>query len=204
MTQGLVSLLVFASLAFSNQPNLISPLVEPLAAREEQEEVLALKSLDLTNRYENDFVNDVFKYNILLAVDNIGESFILQPGEVFAFHDNVLAEFKNGVVKTTNSHFMADEGYKSSGFIVGDGVCHLASLMNWAASEAGLEVVAKVDHNFRLIPDIPKEYGTSIRYSQSGHNSQNQNLYIKNNKDFAIEFKFRVEENSLELAVIKK
>jgi len=108
------------------------------------------------------------------------------------------------VIKTTESKFIASEGYRSSGFIVGDGVCHLASLINWVATEAGLEVTAKVNHDFRPIPGIPRQYGTSIRYSQSGHNSQNQNLYIKNNFSFSVEFKFTVRKEKVELTIVKK
>ncbi|NIO20081.1 MAG: hypothetical protein GTN76_04890, partial [Candidatus Aenigmarchaeota archaeon] len=67
-------------------------------------------------------------------------SFTLQPGEIFAFHDNVLDEYVNPKV-TMNSEFMTDEGYKSVWGLGGNGICHLASLMNWVAVEAGLEVV---------------------------------------------------------------
>lgn len=218
MTQGLVSLLAFINIAFSSQPDFISPLADHLVI--EQEEILASQALDLDNRDKKEFVNQVFKDNILLALYYLkGEEvkrevdwqkvkkpfsveFVLQPAEAFAFHENILVEYKNGVVKTMGSRFLAKEGYRSSGWIIGDGVCHLASLINWVSFEAGLEVRAKVNHNFRSIPGIPREYGTSIRYSQSGHNSSNQNLYIKNNFDFPLVFRFEVKKEKVELKII--
>lgn len=204
MTQGLVSFIAFVTTAFFPYPTLISPVVGDLVAEQKQEKVLVSHSLDLINRHENEFVNQVFKDNILLALDYLGPSFVLQPGEVFAFHENILPEYKDKVVKTMGSHFMASEGYRSSGYIVGDGVCHLASLINWVASEVGLEVIAKVNHNFKPIPGIPKKFGTSIRYSPSGYNSQNQNLYIKNNFDFPLIFRFKIEKERVKLEILKK
>ena len=78
------------------------------------------------------------------------------------------------VVKTMESQFMTDQGYRVISGLGGNGVCHLASLINWAASEAGLAVEARADHSFARIEGVPREYWTSIRYSQSGGNSQNQ------------------------------
>jgi vancomycin resistance protein YoaR len=75
--------------------------------------------------------------------------------------------------------------------------------MNWAASHAGLEVTAKVDHNFMTIFGVPKEYGTSIRYAKLADNSQNQNLYIRNNFDRPVEFKFKVNNDAVELEIAK-
>jgi len=223
MKQEIVSLVAFLSTTFNSCPTYLSPVAGNLLAEKPAAvQVLAQQSLKLTNRDDSQFVNQVFVDNILLALaylkgrqagrqvdwNQIRQpttiSFILNPGEVFAFHNNVLPEFKDQVVKTMNSSFVADEGYRSSGFMVGDGVCHLASLINWTATEAGLKVMAKVDHNFRLIPDIPKQYGTSIRYSQTGNNSQNQNLYLTNNFDYRIEFKFKAEKDSLTLQIIKR
>jgi len=78
----------------------------------------------------------------LKALEYLGtETFSLNPGEVFAFHANVLPEFENPVI-TMNSKFYIEEGYKAIGGLGGNGVCHLASLINWVGSEAGLEVTA--------------------------------------------------------------
>lgn len=218
MTQGLVALFSFISIGLTN-PGFISPLPETVV-EEQKIEVLAEKEMDLTDRYEeSQFVNEVFRDNIILSLhyldgreknkqvdwDEIRKpftvSFILQPGEVFAFHDQVLDEYKDKVVKTMNSKFYADEGYKNSGYIYGDGVCHLASLINWASSEAGLVVEAPANHNFRLIPDIPKEFGVSIRYADYGLNTQRQNLYVVNNLDNNVNFSFEVSETKVKVII---
>jgi vancomycin resistance protein YoaR len=161
--QLFLGLLSLFNTGFLPQPKLISPITEDLmivnAQGPKQEiktkEILASQTIDLAKRDKNSFVNQVFKDNILLALSHL-DSFVLQPGEVFAFHDNFLDEYEDKVVKTVGSEFNANEGYRSSGLVVGDGVCHLASLMNWVASESGLAVQAEVDHDFRSIPGVPK------------------------------------------------
>ncbi|HEX7042720.1 MAG TPA: VanW family protein [Patescibacteria group bacterium] len=182
--------------------------------------VLGGQAFSLEKRYSNTFVNDVFKDNILLTLFymrgmkmtskpdwNAVEapftySFILKPGEVFAFHEDVLPEFEGKVVKTTNSQFGADEGFKSDGYLVADGVCHLASLINEAAQNAGLKVVAPTNHNFAVIPEIDKKYGTAI-YFMPGSKSANsmQNLYVENNKDVPVEIVFEYKNNELTVNV---
>jgi len=133
---------------------------------------------------------------------------LLLPGEVFAFHRNVNAKYakvaqdaKNA--KTMNSEFLVEQGYKSVMGLGGNGVCHLASLINWAASEAGLKVLAPTDHAFAEIPGVPRDYWTSIKYQQNSANSQLQNLYIINNKDFTVRFLFEKNGNNLILKILK-
>lgn len=176
------------------------------------------KHLDLTTRERNSQINQGFADNILLALHYLkGESFsqkvdwekirepfavsfTLLPGEVFAFHGNVLPEFTppEGEPKITmNSRFFTDEGYKSVASLGGNGVCHLASLINWAAQDAGLEVTARANHNFAPVPGVPREHGTSIK-SQS----PNQNLYVKNNKGSSVVFEFTAEINRIDLRII--
>jgi len=76
--------------------------------------------------------------------------------------------------------------------------------MNWAAQDAGLEVVAKVNHNFFLVPGVPKEFGTSIKYlPNGGGNTQNQNLYIKNNFDYSVRFIFNSNNEEVGLKITK-
>lgn len=198
----------------SAQP-LLSPIPEHLLVLNIKEEILAEHFLNLTIRDEDANASQGFADNILLALHYLkGDiegpkinwekarapfevSFTLQPGEVFAFHGNILAEFANSVV-TMNSEFMTYEGYKSVWGLGGNGVCHLASLMNWVATEAGLEVVALNNHNFAPIPGIPKDYGTSIR-SQS----PNQNLYIINNFDYPVVFKFMASSRIVNLSLLQ-
>ena len=198
----------------SAQP-LLSPIPEHLLVLNIKEEILAEHFLNLTIRDEDANASQGFADNILLALHYLkGDiegpkidwdrarklfevSFTLQPGEVFAFHGNVFPEFANSVV-TMNSEFMTYEGYKSVWGLGGNGVCHLASLMNWVATEAGLEVVALNNHNFAPILGIPKEYGTSIR-SQS----PNQNLYIINGLGYSVVFEFTANSQSVNLTLHK-
>lgn len=177
--------------------------------------VLVTRSLPMTDRYNNSFVNDVFKDNILLAMnyldgavkskndvnwDNIEHpfqyKFTLNPGQEFAFHDGILPQYNKDVVKTTNSHFNWSEGYKSDGFLTGDGVCHLASLIYWAAKDAGLDSYAPSNHNFAKINDIPKEYGVAIMAP-----SPLGNLYITNTKDKPVTFVFGYDGENLTLSL---
>lgn len=198
---------------------LIFGLTNPLSGHH----VLAKQEMSLENRYGNKFVNDVFKDNILLNLayldgkvsssrdikwDDIAKpfdyEFILEPNKTFAYHSDVPEKYKNSLAKTTNAHFNSQEGFKSDGYLFGDGVCHLASLINWVAKEAGLAVEAPTNHNFANIPDVPKEYGVSI-YSNPSAKGANamQNLYITNNKDKPITFKFEYNDNKVKVSVVE-
>lgn len=179
-------------------------------------EVISSRTISLNKRYSNKYVNDVFKDNILLTLQYMnGKSqsktidwntiekptefeITLQPDEVFAFHDAVLPEYQGKVVKTTRAHFNGIEGFKSDGYLMGDGVCHLASLMNWVAQDAGLDVTARVSHDFAHIPEVPREYGTSIMTPDAM-----QNLYIKNNFKKQVVLKFNYDGANLTVAVTK-
>lgn len=186
--------------------------------------MLAQKEMSLGNRYTNQFVNDVFKDNILLNLayldgrissvkdikwDEITQpfqyEFKLDPNKTFAFHSDVRTKFQDSLVKTTNAHFNAQEGFKTSGYLFGDGVCHLASLINWVAEEAGLAVEAPTNHDFADIPDVPKEYGVSIYSSPANSKDANarQNLYITNNRTKPVSFKFEYKDNRLKVSVIE-
>lgn len=193
------------------QPHVANP--EPIAVRE----------FSLEKRYEDSFVNDVFRDNILLTLkyltleeinpkkinfERVRKPFdykiVLKPRETFAFHDDVLPEFEGKIAKTTNAHFNGQEGFRSSGFLVGDGVCHLASLLYWVAREAGLETFAKVNHNFANIPQVPREYGVSIyAYPGKQYSDQMQNLYITNNRDHQIAFEFAYDGQNLKITVVE-
>lgn len=182
---------------------------------------LAHHSISLNNRYKNKSVNEVFKNNILLTMaymsggvrgksdikwPEIEKSFqydyVLQPGEVFAFHDDILSTFKNDPVSTTNAHFDASEGFLSDGYLYGDGVCHLASLINWTALDAGLFVYAPTKHSFAVIPEIPEKYGVSIYSSPDKSKvSQKQNLYIENTFEKPVKFAFKYNNEVLNLTI---
>lgn len=184
---------------------------------------LALKEISLENRYNDLYVNSIFKDNILLNIaymrgevtkssDIVWEEvrkpfqykFALESGKTFAFHEDVLPEYYDSVTVTTKAHFNFLEGFKFSGYVFGDGVCHLASLMYLVAKEAGLDAYAATNHDFAKIPEIPKEYGVSI-YSMPGQRDQNarQNLYITNNKKEPVVFEFEYNGKNLKLSITK-
>lgn len=179
--------------------------------------VLAGHSISLENRYDNKFVNDVFKDNILLTLyyldnrvktksdihwENIDQpfhsEFTLKPGEEFAFHEKTLADYSKNVVKTTNAHFNGQEGFKSDGNLIGDGVCHLASLMYWVAKDAGLTAYSPANHNFAEIHEVPKEYGVSILSPKP-----QENLYIVNQLETAVVFSFDFDGKNLKITALK-
>ncbi len=185
------------------------------------EAVLASHTISLENRYPEKYVNAVFKDNILLnivymkgkinkpseidwkAIEKpFDYSLELRPNETFAFHEDVLSEYKGKVNTTTNAHFNAQDGFKSDGYLTGDGVCHLASLIYWVAKDALLNAKAPTNHDFMPIPQVPKEFGVSIYY-YPGRSSENaaQNLYITNNSQNDINFKFDYDGKNLTFSI---
>lgn len=181
---------------------LVTSLLSPASP---DQVVLSSFNMPLYDRQPVTYVNDVFRYNILHTLDLMGTyQFTLQPGETFAFHEDVLPEYQGKVTQTTKAHFNFSDGFKSDGYLMGDGVCHLASLMNMVAQQAGLTVEVPANHNFAIIPDIPKEYGVSIYY-YPGRPAANarQNLYITNNKDYPVQFKFAYKSDKLNLEILE-
>lgn len=182
---------------------------------------LASRSYSMEDRYNVPSVNQVFKDNILLTLKYLDgtvkskndvswsevekpfhSEFTLNPGSVFAFHDQVLPEFKESVTLTTNAHFNSTDGFKSDGYLVGDGVCHLASFIHWVALDAGLKSVSLARHDFAKINDVPKEFGVSIKYMPGAFaNSSRQNLYIVNNKEKPVTFVFDYNGTDLTVGV---
>lgn len=210
---GLFSVLTTSVIGFNLlsflSPSYVSP--PPLASRE----------ISLENRQNDRYVNEVFKDNILLNLaylsgrvkkssdinwDEIRKpftyEFILVPSETFAFHEDVLPQYEGKVKLATNARFNYQDGFRFSGLLYGDGVCHLASLINWVAKDASLEVRSLVNHDFREIPDIPKEHGVSIYY-YPGQKLANaaQNLYITNNLKNPVVFKFSSDGKKLKVEI---
>lgn len=147
----------------------------------------------VTNKVNWDEIKKPFSYQ-----------FRLEPSKTFAYHDDVLNEYKSTLVKTTQAHFNSQEGFKTDGYLFGDGVCHLASLIYWVAKDANLDTKAPTNHDFMAIPEIDKQYGVSI-YSNplSKGSHQMQNLYITNNKDKAITFKFEYNGDKLKASILE-
>ena len=188
-----------------------------------QQKYLASFEISLEKRYEEKSVNDVFKDNILLNLSYLGGkvtkkeeinwedinkpysySFVLLPGETFAFHEDVLPKYKDTLVKTSNARFNYDDGFKSDGYLMGDGVCHLASLIYWVAKNAGLDAYAPTNHDFAIIPEIDREYGVAI-YFRPGQVQANamQNLYVINNKENSVIFEFIYKDGELKLSIFE-
>ena len=209
LSQIIAPILIFLSIGLTSPA--VSSMGQPLGSKE----------FSLENRYADSFVNKVFKDNILLDIaymsgkitkasdinwDEIEKpfkfSFSLIPGKTFAFHEDVLPQYQDSLALTTKAHFNWSEGFKSDGYLTGDGVCHLASLMYWAAKEAGLKVYAPTNHDFMPIPEIPREFGVSI-YSMPGQNESNarQNLYITNDQKSEVTFVFDYNGKDLKFTV---
>jgi hypothetical protein len=182
--------------------------------------LLSQHAFGLDKRYPDASVNRVFKENILLtlayaraivssketinwsAVDSpFTWTYTLNPGQTVAYHDGLLDAYKGKTAIFTPSHFNSTEGFISDGWLIGDGTCHLASLMDWVARDAGLDVVAPTNHDFHLIPEVPKEYGVAIFSDPNGSStSQLQNLYIKNTRPFPVQFVFKYNGDTLNIS----
>jgi hypothetical protein len=192
-------------------------LSQPIAAPVSTTYQLAYHEFSLNDRYGNEFVNNVFKDNILLTINYAASQKIdpanidwtkiekpfeytitLKPGETFAFHGDVLPQYSGKITKTTNSDFSSNQGFKSDGYLVADGVCHLASLLYWVAKDAGLNTLAPTRHDFAPVPDVPKEFGTAIyKLGDKSQSNELQNLYITNNKNKDIAFVFDYDGQKL-------
>lgn len=189
-----------------------------------ENDVLSSESISLENRAQpGSYMAAVMKDNILLtmaymrgmvadpslidweAVRRPFEySFELKPWEAYSFQKDALVEYKDSIVKTIKVNFALQDGFKHDGYLMGDGVCHLASLFYKAALKAGLEAKAPTNHDFMPIPEIEREYGVSI-YSMPGAYEANslQNLYVKNNTDATIRFEVKYNGDRIEARVIQ-
>ncbi|OGK19421.1 hypothetical protein A2866_01790 [Candidatus Roizmanbacteria bacterium RIFCSPHIGHO2_01_FULL_39_8] len=203
---------------FTLVTTLITALNRPALPRAK---ILSSVQYSLSNRYEDVSVNQVFAHNILLTLaymsgkagktKNLSWQAVkkpasfrltLKPGKTFAFHDEILEKYKDKVTTTTNAHFNSNEGFLSDGWLVGDGVCHLASFMNVVARSAGLQVEAPVRHDFARIAEVDKKDGVSIYYTPTNpQSSQLQNLYITNTRTKPIAFVFSHKGDSLDIQV---
>lgn len=182
------------------------------------EKVLASHEMSLEARYypvqkENILLNMAYLDGRVKSKSDINwneikkpfkSEFKLEPNQVFAYHDDILPQFEGKNIKTQSSHFMGSEGYVSAGYLVGDGVCHSASLIYWTALDAGLEALAPASHNFMPIPEIDKKYGVSIYANPDTKRANaNQNLYITNSKERPVEFKFEYDGDKLRVSIIE-
>lgn len=187
--------------------------------------VLASHEINLAERTPGGgYMSDVMADNILLNLAYLNNEisdpkainweevrrsrtieFKLKRGEVFAYHEDALPEFEGKVALTTNSKFNWEQGFKHDGYLMGDGVCHLASLMNWVSKEAGLKTEVPTNHDFMPIPGIEREHGVAV-YFMPGNKDANarQNLYITNTKDKTILFRFIIEQQNLRLQILEE
>jgi len=212
--------LIFALLLITSNP-ILSRAYELGTVEGSARVQLASRSFSMEKRYDNESTNAVFRDNILLTLHYMNGNvtskegvvwekiqqparfeFTLKPNEGFAFHDQISAEFEGKIVKTTNAHFNFQDGFKTSGLLYGDGVCHLASFIHMVALEAGLTSISEVNHDFAKINEVSREFGVSIKYVPGEFaNSSRQNLYIINNKLEPVTFVFDYDGVNLTVAV---
>lgn len=197
---GLINLA--ATFLFLFNPPVVGGLISPLPDNPPPP-ILAQHLLSLNDRIESPYANEIFKENILLNIKYFPNEITLAPGETFAFHDKLLPEYQNKPVKTGFTHFSSKEGFKSVGGLRANGVCHLATLMNWAASEAGLLVFAPSHHS--SINGVPKKFWTSIYYHPNGGwRTLNQNLYISNSFPYSVKLIFETDSEKVVLKIIRE
>ncbi|RJP47562.1 MAG: hypothetical protein C4584_00205 [Armatimonadetes bacterium] len=216
---------------------LFSPVNSSSANLALNETVLASHTMSLETRHPVPSVNEVFSDNILFALhyfkgdeasmrldeakpmassvdwEKVREPFEfeieLKSGETFAFHKNLLPEFKKDLVKAGRSSFSYDDGYKAIAGLYGNGVCHLASLIKWVVSDAQFEgkklgLVSRVNHDFAPVPEIDRKYGVSIYYAPDGsRGSASQNLYVTNIHSFPIKLVFKADKSKVEFKIVK-
>lgn len=211
---------IMSVLAFGLNANaLVLNQVTNQTVETKKEIVLGQKEFSLEKRYAIKSVNEVMKKNILLNLAymngtvtkkaDIDWAKVTSPfhfqktlgvGETFAYHTVVRQEYEGKVAFTTNTSFNAADGYLSDGYLFGDGVCHIASLINWAAIDAGLKTVVPKDHrSVGPIPDVPDDYGVSIY--KNGNIGANNNLYITNTKDVPVTLHFDFDGKNVKVYV---
>ena len=217
-----ILLLSILGLSLSTSPVLplrsTNQAVQPTEAKTT---VIASRQFSMEYRYHAKSVSDIFKDNILLNLAYLNGTvtkasdinwaeiekpfsfkFTLNPNETFAYHDQVLPEYKGKVKLTTNSTFGKSDGYKSDGLLYGDGVCQLASLISWAAKDAKLAVKAPSNHDFAAIPEVPKSQGVAIYYDPNNKSKgPYENLYITNNQAKPVDFIFDYKDGMLKVTV---
>lgn len=183
-------------------------------------QTISSRIMGMTNRHPVPAANEVYKDNILLTISYlVGETkqgteidwdavrrlgtrrFIVPTGRTFAFHDSVLPQYANRLAGSTNAHFGGHEGFKSDGYLMGTGVCHLASLIGWAAKDAKLDVVAPTNHDFAAIPDIPREHGVAIYSIPNSAAGAAQNLYVTNTLGHDVVFELHYDGLALSATV---
>ncbi len=220
---ALISGLLASNLAFSPAEFPTTASAQLISETNYAQTELSSRTMSLDNRFGYNLPENAYKDNILLNLAYIHGSvksksdinwdklkqpktieITLEPNQLFAYHDLIDPIYNGENIKTVHTNFGAGDGYKYSDGLYGMGVCHLASLIHWAALDAGLESVAPTNHDFFPIPEVPKEYGVAIYSSpESVTASQKQNLYIKNNFNTKVTFKFDFDGNNLKVSVIK-
>lgn len=221
---ALVSLLLTSNI-YLNEAQLENSASAELIneAQNQVQTEISSRSMSLDTRYGYELPENAYKDNILLNLayingsvknrndinwDNLKKPFAiefsLEPGQRFAYHNLIDPKYGDNIAIAVQTNFGAGDGYKYADGLYGMGVCHLASLIHWAALDAGLESIAPTNHDFYPIPEIPKEYGVAIYNSPDAvAASQMQNLYIKNTLDSKVTFRFDFDGVNLKVSVIK-
>jgi hypothetical protein len=217
-----ILILAILSLGLISEPvTAVKAIIAQTQIAPKTQTVLAERAFSMDYRYRVQSVSDIFKDNILLnlaylngkvtSADQINWSeiqkpfnfkFTLKPNETFAYHNDVLPQYKGKIALTTNTTFGKSDGYKTDGLLYGDGVCQLASLISWAAKDAKLDVLAPSNHDFAVIPEVPKAQGVAIYFDPNNPSKgANQNLYITNNQSKDVDFIFDYQNGVLKVSV---
>ncbi len=226
MINTVLSFILSALLTGFNGAAVLPTQTEPqvLGVEAKSEKIIGQKQFSLENRYPVKSVNEVMKKNILLNLaylngtvakkadidwDKVTSPFhfekTLEVGKTFAYHDIVKKDYAGKVAFTTNTVFNAADGYLNDGYLYGDGVCHIASLINWAAIDAGLKTEVPKDHrSVGPIPDVPDDYGVSIYVNKSSGAGANNNLYITNTKTNPVTLHFDFDGENVKVYVTEK
>lgn len=155
-----------------------------------ERQLLTTRMMSLGNRHLSSEINAIWAKNILLAVSRISplDAGRLKEDPTFLGSIQMVPDAEFSFVKEAGPTLTEKDGFLSDGILPGNGVCHLASLINWAledASISGIEINNVVPHS-APIPGIPNNRAVSILSADP-----KQDLVIKNKGKVTLELVFR-------------
>jgi hypothetical protein len=132
-------------------------------------------------------INDIIS-NVALAAENINGT-LLNPGDIFFFNQVVGP-------RTIESGFVAPEvsGDDTVSPTVGNGVCRTASLLSYAVTHAGLEIVERRSHG-EAVDFTPGGYDAAV--SSCGL----LDFRFRNDTEFPILIRMYVNDNELSVSL---
>ena len=128
-------------------------------------------------------------YNIKLAAQKIN-NYKLNPGDTFSFNDVVGKRDEENGFKVA-AVIVNGEDDKD----VGGGVCQLSGTIFNAADKAGLDIVER-HHHSKAVSYVPEGRDAAVSYGYL-------DLKFKNNKNYPIEIRTKVENNKVYASIWK-